>query len=104
MKKIKLSAIMTLMLTAIIISACCNCGQKQDNYLQGEIVVVENEPFTRLALKLNNNAVYFLECSENLKKELWQKQGSFYSVMFRESKIENGIPVLIVEEAVPVKK
>ncbi|NMB82636.1 MAG: hypothetical protein GYA14_12550 [Ignavibacteria bacterium] len=104
MKKIKLSSIIILLLTAVIVSACCNCGQKQENYLQGEIVVVENEPFTRLALKLNNNAVYFLECSDALNKELRQKQGSFYSVMFRESKIENGIPVLVVEEAVPVKQ
>lgn len=104
MKNFKISSIIILLLSIILISACCNCGQKEDNYLKGEIVVVENEPFTRLALKINNNSVYFLECSESLKKELWQKQGSIYSIMFRESKIENGIPVLIVEEAVPVKK
>lgn len=104
MKKIKLSSIIILLLTVLLVTACCNCGSKQDNYLQGEIIVVENEPFTRLALKLNNNSVYFLECNEKLNKELRQKQGSFYSIMFRESKIENGFPVLIVEEALPVKK
>lgn len=104
MKKIKLSSIIILMLTLLFVNACCNCGGKQDNYLQGEIIVVENEPFTRLALKLNNNSVYFLECNENLNRELRQKQGSFYSIMFRDSKIENGFPVLIVEEALPVNK
>jgi hypothetical protein len=104
MKKIKLSSIIILVLTVLLVTACCNCGGKQDNYLQGEIVVVENEPFTRLALKLNNNSIYFLECNEKLNKELRQKQGSFYSIMFRDSKIENGFPVLIVEEALPVNK
>lgn len=104
MKKIKLSSIIILLLTLVLVTACCNCGQKQDNILSGEIVIVENEPFTRLALKLNNNTVYLLECNEALNKELRQKQGSFYSIMFRESKIENGFPVIIVEEAVPVKK
>jgi hypothetical protein len=104
MKNFKISSIIILLFSVIFISACCNCGQKQDNYLQGEIVIVENEPFTRLALKLSNNSVYFLECNETLNKELRQKQGSKYSIMFRESKIENGFPVLIVEEAVPVNK
>lgn len=104
MKKFNFSSIIILMFSVLVINACCNCGQKQDNYLQGQIVVVENDPFTRLALKLNNNSVYFLECNEKLNKELRQKQGSFYSIMFRESKIENGFPVLIVEEALPVNK
>lgn len=104
MNNFKITSIIILLLSMVLISACCNCGQKEDKYLVGEIVVVENEPFTRLALKLNNNGVYLLECSDALNKELRQKQGSFYSIMFRESRIENGIPVLIVEEAMPVKK
>jgi len=51
-------------------------------FIDGQIMVVGNEPFTKLALFDTTNRCYILECSEKIKNELWKKQGSFLRIFF----------------------
>lgn len=92
--------------SSILISGCCNCGSsiKDERTLSGYISVIGNEPFTKLALNMDDNKVFILECNDELRKELWGKQGSYYSVVYKESRVESGVPVLVVEKAVPINK
>ncbi len=105
MKKKKILLLLLLIVTPILFSACCNCGQKGENYLEGELVLIGNEPFVQIVLKMHNNDnLFVLECDETLRKELRQKIGSRYAVYFNETKVEIGMPVLIVEKAIPITK
>ncbi|MBI1939410.1 MAG: hypothetical protein HYS25_14975 [Ignavibacteriales bacterium] len=106
MKKGTLFLFILFVFSSALISGCCNCGKSinEERILNGYISVVGNEPFTRLALNMDDNKVFILECSDELKKELWGKQGSYYSIMYKESKVESGMPILIVEKAVPINK
>lgn len=89
-----------LVLVVLFITGCCSCGSGEENVVKGVITVVGNDPFARLAVKLDNNKAYLLECSEKLKKELWNQQGNSYAIHFSESRMENGIPVLVVDKAI----
>lgn len=93
-----------LFLSGFIITGCCNCGSGENNIIKGRIVVVGNEPFARVAITTSNDRTYVLECSKELQSELLQKQGSFFAVRFSSSKIENEIPIIVVEEATPLKE
>lgn len=105
MKKKILLSLITLTLFSIGLSACCNCGENDKITLKGEIVIVGNEPFTQLALKLDNSKIYLLECDDILRKELWNKQGSRYAIEYTESRVDQlGMPVLMVESALPINK
>ncbi len=103
-KRIFLPLIIFALISAGL-SSCCNCGESDKITLKGEIVIVGNEPFTQLALKLDNSKIYLLECDDNLRKELWDKQGSRYAIEFTESKVDQfGMPVIKVESALPINK
>jgi hypothetical protein len=105
MKKKKILLLLLLIITPILFSACCNCGQKGENYLEGELGLIGNEPFVQIVLKMHNNDnLFVLECDETLRKELRQKIGSRYAVYFTETKVEVGMPVLTVEKAIPITK
>ncbi|MFO7888961.1 MAG: hypothetical protein R6V04_01330 [bacterium] len=43
--------------------------------IKGVIFITGNEPFTRLALEDINGNVYYLQCSEEMVKKLWDLQG-----------------------------
>jgi hypothetical protein len=105
MKKKNILLLLLLIVTPILFSACCNCGQKGENYLEGELGLIGNEPFVQIVLKIHNNDnLFVLECDETLRKELRQKIGSRYAVYFNETKVEVGMPVLTVEKAIPITK
>lgn len=106
MKKRILFLFVLFAFSSILIPGCCNCGKSinEERTLSGYISVMGNEPFTKLALNMDDNKVFILECSDELKKELWGRQGSYYSVMYKESRVESGMPILVVEKAVPINK
>ena len=83
---------------SLIISGCCGCGRTDGNVMKGRIVVIGNEPFARVALSVEENKVYALECSEEMQKELLKNQGLFYAVKYIEIKTVNELPVMVVEE------
>ncbi|PKL83663.1 MAG: hypothetical protein CVV24_03870 [Ignavibacteriae bacterium HGW-Ignavibacteriae-3] len=97
----------TLFIFLSIIYGCsCNCGKDSDmeNMIKGYIAVVGNEPFTKLALQTDDNKTYILECSKELKDELWKKQGSYYYIKYGEMNKEEVVPTIVVEKVIPFTK
>ncbi|MBM4171884.1 MAG: hypothetical protein FJ214_08460 [Ignavibacteria bacterium] len=93
-----------LLIIPFIFISCCNCGSENETYLNGKIVVVGNEPFAKLALEIENNKLYILEGDELIIKELWKQQGNNYSVMYKQSRVESGLPILVIEKALPLSQ
>ncbi|MHB9041872.1 MAG: hypothetical protein ACYC4T_14560 [Melioribacteraceae bacterium] len=84
----------------------CNCGKKssEQNYVKGYITVVGNEPFTKLAVKTGDDKIYILQCSKELKDQLWKQQGSFYYILYGDLHKEEGDTAIVVEKVIPVTK
>lgn len=94
-----------ILLLGIFIAGCCNCGSvAEKNSVKGTIVIVGNEPFTKLALRMDNDKIVILDCPADLKKELWKAQGSYYSVLYSDVKVDEGTAVLKVEKAISINK
>ena len=91
------------LLIVLLFIGCCSCGSNGENIVKGKITVIGNEPFARLAIRVENNKAYLLECEKELQDKLINRQGNYYAIQFSGSKVENGIPVLIVEEAIPIE-
>ncbi|MFA3782705.1 hypothetical protein ABRY23_06515 [Melioribacteraceae bacterium 4301-Me] len=90
----------------LFLNSCCSCGGeiKNENTVKGYITMVGNEPFARLAVMVDTNKVYLLDCDSKLKEELMKNQGAYYTIEFKDSKYEHGTTVLIVNKAIPLNK
>ena len=95
-----------LVLSILQFSGCsCNCGKiSSENFVKGVITVVGNEPFTKLAIKTDDDKIYVLQCEKELHDDLWKKQGSVYYILYESLKKELGDSVITVEKAVPATK
>jgi hypothetical protein len=98
--------ILPSLLLMISFSACCNCGKNLDenNTVKGFITIIGNEPFTKLAIRTDENKTYILQVSKELKDELWKKQGSYYYIKYGDVKEVEGISTLVVEKVIPIIK
>jgi len=107
-KKILLLILTTIIIAAVVsFSGCsCNCGKNssEQNFVKGYITVVGNEPFTKLAVMTNDNKVFLLQCSKELKDQLWKQQGSFYYILYVDLRKEEGDTAIVVEKAIPFTK
>ncbi|MEE9574151.1 MAG: hypothetical protein V3W20_13940 [Candidatus Neomarinimicrobiota bacterium] len=61
-------------------------GSGNTSKISGTLYVAGNEPFTYLALDTKDRTIYKIECTDSLKKELWQLQGKLVSLGY--NKIE----------------
>ncbi|NJD21156.1 MAG: hypothetical protein FIA82_00580 [Melioribacter sp.] len=106
MKFSKMMAGILFVLFMISFSACCNCGTNlnDSNTVKGFITVIGNEPFTKLAIRTVDNKIYVLQVSNEIKEELWKKQGSYYYVKFGDSREVEGVSTLVVEKVIPIIK
>ena len=106
MKFSKTILILPSLLLMISFSMCCNCGKNLDetNTVKGFITVIGNEPFTRLAIRADDNKTYILQVSKELKDELWKKQGSYYYIKYGDIKEVEGVSTLVVEKVIPIIK
>ncbi len=88
------------------IASCCGCRKigAEENIVKGYITVVGNEPFSKLALKTNDDKVYILKCNKEMEDFLYRQQGNYYLIYFSNSKIEMDVPVITVEKAISVEK
>ena len=53
-------------------------------FYEGQITVVGNEPFTKLALIIDDTTIYTLECDKATKDSLWKNQGKYYRIFANE--------------------
>lgn len=106
MKFSKMILIFPFFLLIISFSACCNCGKNldADNSVKGYITIIGNEPFTKLAIRTDDNKTYVLQVSKELKDELWKKQGNYYNIKYGDLREEEGISTLVVEKVIPIIK
>ena len=75
----------TILLSMIVVSIIGCAGNGNPNSkLKGTLYVAGNEPFTYLALDTKDRTVYKIECSDSLKKELWQLQGKTIELDYNE--------------------
>lgn len=101
----KIIIIAASIILSFSISSCSSCRKATgENIVKGYITVVGNEPFAKLAIKTDDDKVYILNCDKELEKELYKQQGNYYSVSYKESKIEMEVPVITVEKAIPIEK
>ena len=102
----KMILIFPFLLLIISFSSCCNCGKNLDksNTVKGFITVIGNEPFTKLAVRTDDNKIYVLQVSKELKDELWKKQGNYYYVKYSDLREEEGVSTLVVEKIIPIIK
>lgn len=87
--------------------ACsCNCGNNsgEGNTLKGYIVAIGNDPFSKLAVRTEDDKTYVLQLSKELKEELSKKQGYYYYIQYGDIREEAGISTVVVEKAIPIKQ
>ena len=78
-----INKIFIILLTTIAISIIgCTGNNTANNKLSGTLYVAGNEPFAYLALDTKDRTVYKIECSDSLKKELWQLQGKIVELNY----------------------
>jgi len=80
-------------------AACsCNCGKnsEEENTLVGYITVIGNEPFTKLAVRTDEDKTYVLQASKELVLELMKNQGSYYYIKYGELRKEGDHSILVV--------
>jgi hypothetical protein len=88
----------TILLSTIVISIIgCAGNCNTTNKLSGTLYVAGNEPFTYLALDTKDRTVYKIECSDSLKKELWQLQGKIVELNFNQIKEFNKMNTAVVD-------
>ncbi len=74
------------MLLALILTGCSSSGTVLDppQKITGEIMVVGNEPFTRLALRTADGEVYLIRCDNKLEQTLLSHQGKIAELTYNE--------------------
>ena len=76
-------------LLILIIIVVLGCGSSQGAFdpprtFIGQIMVVGNEPFTRLAVQVEHTKVYLIACNNNTKEFLLGNQGRIVELIYNE--------------------
>lgn len=95
---------LSLIIAALALSTACSCNCGKKNTIRGYITVIGNEPFTKLAVRTDEDKTFVLQLSKELKEELLKKQGGYYYIQYGDSKEEAGYSIIIVEKVVPINK
>ena len=95
---IMINKIFIILLTTICISIIgCAGNCNTINKLSGTLYIAGNEPFTYLALDTNDRTLYKIECSDSLKKELWQLQGKVIELNYTKIKEFDRMNTVVVD-------
>ncbi|MEJ2105670.1 MAG: hypothetical protein P8X47_14010 [Ignavibacteriaceae bacterium] len=90
MKTIKIPVIISFsILSAILLFGCSassnSASNENDNngtnFVTGQILMVNNEPFAKIAI-VTDKAVYLLDIPEDVRKTLYQNQGRTAKVFY----------------------
>ncbi len=91
-----------IILTAFYFTGCSSAVSIQ-NPVVGIVQIVGNEPFTKLAVNINDKDVYLLDCTKEMQAELIKNQNRVYEIIYSDvKKTDEGI-ILVVKQAIPIK-
>lgn len=74
----------------------CKIDNKEYHTKQGKIIIIGNEPFTKLSIIDNNKRVYTLKCDKILKNFLLENQGKFVKISYKNKETIGKNTILIV--------
>ncbi len=97
MNKLYILLFFALIIGIIGCAGRCKTSAKIENTLSGTLYVAGNEPFSYLALDTTDRIVYKIECSDSLKKELWQLQGKTVQLNYNELKNYDKLNIAVVK-------
>ena len=82
-----------LLLAMSIYTGCASSKTVFDTpqKIVGEIVVIGNEPFTKLAVRVQDGKTYLINCSEGIRKSLLSHQGKIAEVFYDEIEKKNSV-------------
>jgi hypothetical protein len=81
-----------LVLTAVFLASGCATSRgtfDPPRTMSGQIMVVGNEPFTRLAVQVEHEKVYLIHCNDSTKKLLMSHQGRIAQLVYSEIRETN---------------
>ena len=90
--------IFILFIGLIINLLSCKVNENKLYTIQGKIIIIGNEPFTKLAIIDKNQRVYQLNCEKKIKKILLDKQGEFVKLFYDKKEIINNDTILIITD------
>ncbi|MBI9070554.1 MAG: hypothetical protein JEY94_03090 [Melioribacteraceae bacterium] len=105
----KIMYVIVLFISTLFIISCTQKDLKTSNKLdeniktntesiEGMITVVGNEPFTRLALLVNDSTTYVLDCDSLIKSDLLNNQGKTYKIEYSvKEKLNQGIALKVTK-------
>jgi len=69
--------VLSIFLAVLIIESCFSSKAvfNEPQKVEGEIMVVGNEPFTRLAVRTEGGDVFLIGCNDEIKRTLLSNQG-----------------------------
>lgn len=79
----------------LIMGSCHDAPVEPEKSLIGFVTVVGNEPFTKLALRVENDT-YILMCDKATEAELWKMQGTRIIVYYKTMTADQGNKVVDV--------
>ncbi len=88
MKKVNLVILLLLFATLLNCSGDKTELEKKRNnsnkeiFIEGTIATIGNEPFTELAIQVNDSTSYILECNKAISDSLLKQQGELYKVYY----------------------
>lgn len=90
----KIFDLFSLLILVIFLMSCSSPDKKgeetkaeaktevQLSEISGKVIVVGNEPFTKVAILVDDTTSYILNCSKEIEKELRSKQGDTIKVTY----------------------
>lgn len=98
LKIISLLVFITLLLGCSASEDSSSKGNTGTNFVTGKILMVNNEPFSKVAL-VTDKSVYLLDCPDDMRKALYQNQGRTAKVYYTGYTInDESVKVLKVEK------
>ena len=97
-KEILLNSISLLFLFTTLLGCSAESSTSNLNFITGQILMVNNEPFARVAI-MTDTSVYLLDCPSEIEDTLYKNQGRTAKVYYNSIAInKESIKVLKVDK------
>ncbi len=99
MKQIKFLILVVLALLVAACSCCKDSGEQQSgSIISGEIYITGNEPFTKVAIRVDEKTSYIVSADKETLQMLRSKQGVVFDIEYKEIKKTPEGRIIVVEK------